>query len=86
MAAIKLSRLPDRTPVRMAVHLPPGLADRLAGYAFYCASCYGVEEPLSELIPAMLEAFLPRTCGGIIPGAKGSTWLPMPTDFFGPRS
>jgi hypothetical protein len=55
---IKLAKLPDRTPVRISLSLSPSLHDRLARYASVYAETYGVEEPLSELIPAILDNFL----------------------------
>lgn len=58
MAAIKLSRLPDRTPIRLTVSLSPELNQALAAYGAFYASQYGQEEPLAELVPAMLAAFL----------------------------
>lgn len=58
MAEIRLPRLPDRTPVKIGVVVLPELADRLASYAALYAKTYGAEEPIAELIPAMLAAFL----------------------------
>lgn len=58
MAALKLARLPDRTPIKIGIVVLPELNDRLSAYAAAYAATYGVEEPLAELIPAMLGAFL----------------------------
>lgn len=58
MADLKLGRLPDRTPVKLAVMLPPDLHQALQAYAAAYEHTYGVAEPLAELIPAMLAAFL----------------------------
>lgn len=58
MPDLKLRRLPERTPVKMTISLPPALSDALGSYAALYNEAYGVEEPLCELIPAMLEAFL----------------------------
>lgn len=58
MANIKLPRLPDRTPVKIAIAVLPDLHDRLTAYAAAYAETYGVEEPVADLIPAMLAAFL----------------------------
>jgi hypothetical protein len=58
MKPIKLDRLPDRTPVRIAVTLSPELNRRLIDYAAAYECAYGKAEPLGELIPAMLIAFL----------------------------
>jgi hypothetical protein len=58
MADIKLAQLPDRTPVKLALVLTPELHRDLADYALFYAQAYGREEPLTELVPAMLESFL----------------------------
>jgi hypothetical protein len=58
MSSIKLPRLPDRTPVKLTISLMPDLHSRLADYAALYRSTYGIEEPVSELIPHMLDAFL----------------------------
>jgi hypothetical protein len=58
MADIKLAQLPDRTPVKLSIAIMPDLSQRLADYAALYAKAYGNEEPVAELIPAMLTAFL----------------------------
>ena len=58
MSALKLSKLPDRTPVKLTVTIAPDLNQALAEYAALYAESYGREEPVAELIPAMLAAFL----------------------------
>lgn len=58
MADLKLARLPDRTPVKLTVSVPPDLHQRLTDYAALYASVYDSQEPVVELIPAMLAAFL----------------------------
>jgi hypothetical protein len=58
MAEIKLPQLPDRTPVKLSISLMPDLHQALADYAALYAKTYGRDEPISELIPAMLAAFL----------------------------
>lgn len=58
MNSIKLQRLPDRTPVKMSIAVSPELARALNDYSEFYGSCYAQTEPLAELIPAMLEAFL----------------------------
>jgi len=58
MADLKLARLPDRTPIKMAIVVLPDLHLRLQAYAARYAEAYGVEEPVAELVPAMLAAFL----------------------------
>ena len=58
MADLKLARLPDRTPIKLTISLSPELHQSLADYAVLYAETYGREEPISELIPAMLAGFL----------------------------
>lgn len=58
MPSIRLPRLPNRNPVKIAIHLPPDLARALDDYVEFYARSYAATEPLSQLIPAMLQAFL----------------------------
>lgn len=58
MADLKLGRLPDRTPVKLTIMVMPDLSQRLAAYADLYGAAYGVKEPVTTLIPAMLAAFL----------------------------
>lgn len=58
MAELKLGKLPDRTPVKLSITITPDLQAALQDYAAIYATTYGVQEPVAELIPAMLSAFL----------------------------
>jgi hypothetical protein len=58
MADLKLAQLPDRTPVRLSISVMPDLHQALTRYAALYAQTYGREEPVADLIPAMLSAFL----------------------------
>lgn len=58
MVDLKLARLPDRTPVKVTITVLPDLHERLNAYAQLYAATYGIEEPVTALIPAMLTAFL----------------------------
>jgi hypothetical protein len=58
MADLKLSKLPDRTPVKLAITITPDLQSALNDYAALYSQAYGREEPVTELIPAMLASFL----------------------------
>ena len=58
MADLKLAKLPDRTPIKLTIGLMPDLHQALIDYAALYAQAYGREEPVVELIPAMLGAFL----------------------------
>ena len=58
MAALKLERLPDRTSVKITVVISPELNRALGDYAEAYEAAYGQAEPVAELIPAILSAFL----------------------------
>lgn len=58
MVDLKLAKLPDRTPVKLAITITPDLQTALTDYAALYAQAYGREEPVTELIPAILAAFL----------------------------
>lgn len=58
MPDIKLGRLPDRTPVKLALSVSPNLHRLLSDYAAFYRQAYGEPAQLADLIPAMLEAFL----------------------------
>ncbi len=65
MADLKLPQLPDRNPVKLSISVMPDLHQALNDYAALYASSYGREEPIAELIPAMLSAFLESDRGFI---------------------
>ena len=58
MPDFRLPRLPDRTPVKMTISLPPDLSRALGDYAELYNEVYGQSLPVQELIPAMLASFL----------------------------
>ena len=58
MVDLKLAKLPDRTPVKLAISVTPDLHAALVAYAVLYAETYGSEEAVTELIPAMLANFL----------------------------
>ena len=60
MADLKLAKLPDRTPVKMTITLSPHLNRVLAQYADDYNRAYGNTdpEPVSELVPYILQSFL----------------------------
>jgi len=58
MPDLKLGKLPDRTPVKLAITVTPDLHQMLQHYATLYAETYGREEAITELVPAMLSAFL----------------------------
>lgn len=58
MAALRLPKLPDRTPVKLTISITPDLNQALIDYGELYAQAYGAHEPVAELVPAMLAAFL----------------------------
>jgi hypothetical protein len=55
---LKLAKLPDRTPVKIGIAVTPDLARALADYAALYSQTYGKDEPVAQLVPAMLTVFL----------------------------
>ncbi|WP_315833484.1 DUF2274 domain-containing protein [Bradyrhizobium prioriisuperbiae] len=55
---MKLSKLPDRAPVKFTIVVRPQLAARLQGYAEFYAETYGSREEVADLVPFMLESFM----------------------------
>jgi hypothetical protein len=58
MADLKLPRLPDRTPVKMSIVVPPDLVAALNAYADAYEAAYGLKETVPDLIPYMLDKFI----------------------------
>jgi hypothetical protein len=58
MPDLKLSKLPDRTPVKITITVAPDLNRALHAYAELYREAYGEAEPVTELIPYMLKSFL----------------------------
>lgn len=58
MSDLKLAKLPDRTPVKLTITITPELHRALADYAAVYNEAYGQSEPVAELVPHMLSAFL----------------------------
>lgn len=58
MVDLKLAMLPDRTPIKFGIAVTPDLHQALIDYAALYAETYGREEPVADLIPAMLASFL----------------------------
>jgi hypothetical protein len=58
MADLKLPQLPNRTPLKLTIAVLPDLHQALTDYAALYAQTYHRDEPVAELIPAMLTAFL----------------------------
>lgn len=58
MTELKLPRLPDRTPVKIAISVMPDVLQALNSYADAYELAYGRRESVPDLIPFMLESFL----------------------------
>ena len=58
MPEIKLTKLPDRTLVKLTISISPSLKRALDDYAAIYCQTYGTNEPISEIVPHMLESFL----------------------------
>lgn len=56
--ALRLAKLPDRTPVKLTMTVSPELHRMLQDYAAFYAKTYGSEETVAELCPFMLQAFM----------------------------
>lgn len=60
---LKLDRLPERSPVRLTVTVPPELKAALDDYAEIYRRTYGQKESVAELIPFMLDGFIATDAG-----------------------
>lgn len=60
MADLVLPKLPSRTPVKITIAITPDLRKALDEYAVVYRNAYGVDEPVTELIPQMLAHFLSK--------------------------
>lgn len=58
MLAIKLQKLPDRTPVKLTISVMPNLNQALTDYADFYQANYGQTESVADLVPYMLQSFL----------------------------
>jgi hypothetical protein len=58
MAELRISKLPDRTPIKLTIAILPELNNALTHYATIYAETYGQADPVVELIPSMLTSFL----------------------------
>lgn len=58
MPDLRLSRIPDRTPVKIAIAVMPDLHQSLSDYADAYRQAYGQSETVADLIPYMLQSFL----------------------------
>lgn len=87
MPDLKLGRLPDRAPIKIAFKASPELARMLRDYAEAYRDAYGEDEPIEQLVPFILTAFLESDRGfakarkdkGSTAGLSDSDTTVMPT-------
>ena len=63
MATLRLDKLPDRTPVKYSISVPPDLSHALRDYAKIFERIHGQKESVEELIPFMLARFVETDSG-----------------------
>lgn len=63
MNTLRLDKLPDRTPVKYSISVPPDLAHALRDYAKIFERVHGQKESVEELIPFMLARFIETDAG-----------------------
>ena len=56
--ALKLSKLPKRTPVKVNIVLNPETHEAMVDYVRIYEETYGSKESIEELIPFMIASFL----------------------------
>ena len=56
--ALRLAKIPERTPVKLTITLDRTTHALLTAYAEAYRAVYGVEEALTDLIPFMLKQFV----------------------------
>ena len=55
---LKLAELPNRTPAKLTILLPPDVFEALNDYASVYERTYGKREEIEQLAPGMIETFL----------------------------
>ena len=56
--ALRIAKLPDLTPVKIAIHVEPEVHRMLEDYATLYAQSYGEKIAPAALVPSMLASFL----------------------------
>lgn len=79
MPDLKLGKLPDREPVKIAFKASPELARMLRDYAAVYRAAYGEDEPIEELVPFILTAFL-ESDRGFAKARKDKATVESPPD------
>ena len=60
---LKLARLPKRSPVKVTCAFSPEVHAALEAYAALYQETYGENEPIEELVPFIVAAFLEKDAG-----------------------
>lgn len=60
---LKLSKLPNRTPMKVTSTFPPEVHSALMDYAQLYEQNYGEKEKIENLVPFMVAAFLEADSG-----------------------
>jgi hypothetical protein len=82
MPELKLSKLPDRTPVKIAITVMPELHQALRQYAGIYRATYGESESVAELIPFTYRISWPIRYGGtlmILLQIRLARWAVLPS-------
>ena len=58
MSGLKICKLPDTTPVKLTIALPPPLQAELQDYARVYERAYGDKAKIADLVPSMLASFM----------------------------
>jgi hypothetical protein len=79
MPDLKLGKIPDREPVKIAFKASPELARMLHDYAAAYREAYGEEESIEQLVPFILTAFL-ESDRGFAKARKDKASIESPRD------
>lgn len=60
---LKLSKLPNRTPIKVTSTFPPDVHDALTDYARIYEDTYGANEKIEDLVPYIIANFLESDSG-----------------------
>ncbi|MEL6323535.1 MAG: DUF2274 domain-containing protein [Pseudomonadota bacterium] len=60
---LKIGQIPDQTPVKLTIPVPPALEADLKDYVRVYRDAYGTEIKVADIIPRMLQAFMDSDSG-----------------------
>lgn len=58
MSGLKICKLPETTPIKLSISLPPPLEAELRDYARVYEKTYGHAAKPADLVPSMLASFM----------------------------